>query len=163
MKKYSREDQRIMATWALDCAERVLPLFEAVAPSDARPRDAIEAGRRWVATGTFSMNVIRAASLSAHAAAKDVKHMDPACQAAHAAGQAVATAHVPQHAYGSAYYALRALAASASEDPATLVREELDWQSSRLPDHLRNDVMHRLSIRVVHGTVKVTLTKGPDF
>lgn len=45
MKKYSCEDQRIMATWALDCAKRVLPLFEAVAPDDARPKHAIEVGR----------------------------------------------------------------------------------------------------------------------
>jgi hypothetical protein len=28
MKKYSREDQKLMAAWAADCAERVLPFFE---------------------------------------------------------------------------------------------------------------------------------------
>ncbi|WP_417582080.1 putative immunity protein [Pelagibacterium sp.] len=51
--------------------------------------------------------VVRSASLAAHASAKDVKTDEAACEAAHAAGQAVATAHVPQHAYGGAYYALR--------------------------------------------------------
>ena len=51
------------------------------------------------------MATIRGASLSAHAAAKE--NEDPAAIAA-AAGQAVATAHVAQHAYRSAYYALRA-------------------------------------------------------
>jgi hypothetical protein len=63
------------------------------------------------------MAVIRSASLSAHAAARAAKadNHDAACFAARAAGQAVATAHVTQHAYGSATYALKAIAAA---DPA---------------------------------------------
>jgi len=38
----SEEDRRLIGLWAADCAERVLPLFEAKAPSDTRPREAIE-------------------------------------------------------------------------------------------------------------------------
>jgi hypothetical protein len=41
----SDEDRRLVALWAADCAERVLPLFEAKAPSDTRPRKAIEGTR----------------------------------------------------------------------------------------------------------------------
>jgi hypothetical protein len=37
----SEADRRIVAVWAADCAERVLALFEAEAPADSRPRDAI--------------------------------------------------------------------------------------------------------------------------
>jgi hypothetical protein len=37
----SEADRRIVAAWAADCAERVLELFEAEAPGDSRPRDAI--------------------------------------------------------------------------------------------------------------------------
>ena len=37
----SETDRRIVAVWAADCAERVLRLFEAEAPGDSRPRDAI--------------------------------------------------------------------------------------------------------------------------
>ena len=37
----SEADRRIVAVWAADCAERVLGLFEAEAPEDGRPRDAI--------------------------------------------------------------------------------------------------------------------------
>ena len=96
MKKFSKEDQKVMAIWALDCAEHVLPLFEKVAPQDGRPRKALEIGRKWVEDGIFSMPVIRGASLSAHAAAKDVDSKSPACFAAHSAGQAVATAQVPK-------------------------------------------------------------------
>jgi hypothetical protein len=37
----SESDRRIVAAWAASCAERVLALFEAEAPGDRRPRDAI--------------------------------------------------------------------------------------------------------------------------
>jgi pimeloyl-ACP methyl ester carboxylesterase len=46
----SDEERRLLALWAADCAERVLPLFEAKAPSDTRPREAI-AGIRAFAHG----------------------------------------------------------------------------------------------------------------
>ena len=41
------DDHRLLALWAADCAEHVLPLFEAAAPGDDRPRRAIELGRAW--------------------------------------------------------------------------------------------------------------------
>jgi ABC-type molybdenum transport system ATPase subunit/photorepair protein PhrA len=41
----SEDDRRVLGVWAADCAERTLSLFEAQAPSDTRPRDAIDAGR----------------------------------------------------------------------------------------------------------------------
>jgi immunity protein 5 of polymorphic toxin system len=37
----SEGDRRTVAAWAADCAERVLPIFEAAAPSDGCPRDLI--------------------------------------------------------------------------------------------------------------------------
>lgn len=42
------DDHRRLAAWAADCAEHVLHLFEAAAPSDPRPRAAIERIRGWV-------------------------------------------------------------------------------------------------------------------
>jgi hypothetical protein len=38
MKKYSQQDQRSMAAWAADRAERVLPFFENAYPKDDRPQ-----------------------------------------------------------------------------------------------------------------------------
>src|SRR3989344_2332334 len=73
MKKYSKQDQKLFATWAADCAERVLPFFEKAYPNDKRPRKAIEACRTWVRTGIFKMADIRKASLNAHAAARKAK------------------------------------------------------------------------------------------
>jgi hypothetical protein len=156
MKKYSRDDQRAMARWALDCAERVLPIFEVVRPGDVRPRRAIEIGREWVSTGEFSMAVIRTASLDAHAAAKETT--DPAAiAAAHAAGQAVATAHVPQHAYGGAYYALRAIAARSSDRNTRDASNEREWQAAQLPDHLRAEIMDRVVIDHTGSRLRVSL------
>ena len=40
-------DHHRLALWAAACAEHVLGLFEAVAPDDPRPRQAIEATRAW--------------------------------------------------------------------------------------------------------------------
>src|SRR5215218_6986299 len=102
-------DQKTLAVWAIACAERVMPYFEQQYPDDQRPRHAIEALQRWLHTGVFTMAVIRKASLDAHAAAREVGADTPARSAARAAGQAVATAHVPRHAYGPAVYAQQAI------------------------------------------------------
>jgi hypothetical protein len=125
-----KSDQKILALWAADCAEHVLPFFEDNYPDDDRPRKAIEACRRWAATGVFRMADIRKASLDAHAAAREAREED-ARAAAHAAGQAVATAHVPTHALGSALYGIRAVAARSGNADDGLIRER-DWQLQRL-------------------------------
>jgi hypothetical protein len=41
----SEADRRLVAAWAADCAEHVLPLFEAEAPRDDRPRALIARAR----------------------------------------------------------------------------------------------------------------------
>ncbi|CVK34439.1 putative immunity protein [Methanoculleus bourgensis] len=163
MKKYSREDQMAMATWAADCAERVLPLFEGAYPEDDRPCNAIETCRTWVRTGVFTMAGIRGSSLGAHAAARDAKENDAACFAARAAGQAVATAHVPQHAYGAAYYALKAVAAADPANAGVTVAAEWDWQAGRLPEGLREEIMSRIVVQERGSRVSVKLRKGEGF
>jgi len=134
---FHRNDDKALALWAADCTEHVLPFFEEKYPLDTRPRDAIGTLREWAHTGKFSMPTIRGASLAAHAAAREVKTADQAASfVAHAAGQAVATAHVPTHAFGSALYALKAVAATNPTDPKAAIAKERDWQSSRLPENL---------------------------
>lgn len=162
-KQYSKEDQKLMATWSLDCAERVLPLFESVSPKDDRPQRALEIGRDWVRTEVFSMPVIRKASLGAHAAAKDVKNNDVACFAAHAAGQAVATAHVAQHAYGGSWYALKAIAAANPQNAKERVDNELEWQAQALPEHLRGEIMGRLIVDRVNNKLRISIDKSEGY
>jgi len=125
-----RPDQKVLALWAAECAEHVLPFFEEKHPGDDRPQKAIEACRQWAADGVFKMAAIRKASLDAHAAARDAEEED-ARAAAHAAGQAVATAHVPTHALASALYGIRAAAARSGDTDDGLIRER-DWQLQRL-------------------------------
>lgn len=104
-----KTDHKLLALWAIDCARRVMPYFEEKYPQDNRPHIALETLKTWTDTGVFKMAVIRKASLDAHAAARDVGENSPARSAARACGQAVATAHVPRHAYGSAIYAQQAV------------------------------------------------------
>lgn len=101
---------RLLATWAADCAEHVLPLFSEQYPQDNRPRRAIEAARAW-ARGEVTVGEARAAGLEAHAAARDAAN-DAARAAARAAGQAVGTAHMADHAPHAAAYAIQAMQAA---------------------------------------------------
>jgi hypothetical protein len=109
------------------------------------------------------MSVIRGAALAARAAAREVKLVPQACFGAHACRQAVATAHVAQHAYRATYYALKALAPSNPQDAAQLVTAELDWQALRLPSHLLEEVMNRIIVQQRRRTLFISIQKGLGF
>ena len=68
----SDEHHRLLADWALSCAEHVLHLFESPQPADARPRQAIEGIRAW-ARGEIPMSASRAAGGHAMAAARPLR------------------------------------------------------------------------------------------
>jgi hypothetical protein len=106
---------------------------------------------------------IRGASLAAHAAAREAKENNAACFAAHAAGQAVATAHVPQHAFGAAYYALQAVAAADPVHAEVKIAKERDWQSRRLPKHLRQEILNKVIIQKNDHGILIKIQKGKDF
>lgn len=126
-------DKKTLAIWAIDCAGRVLHYFEEDYPDDPRPRGALNVCREWITTGIFSMAVIRTASLASHAAAREVGVDTPARSAARAAGQAVATPHVPAHSFGAALYARQAVWRAAEPDEAeAAVATERDWQFRHL-------------------------------
>jgi Imm-5 like putative immunity protein len=128
-----KTDHRTLAIWAADCVERVMPYFKEKYPEDPRPRNAIEALREWIRSGTFRMAEIRKASLDAHAAAREAGGDDAARSAARAAGQAVATAHVPTHAVAAAGYALQAVYRATDPSLAdAAVAGERDWQYRHL-------------------------------
>jgi hypothetical protein len=128
------DDRRVLAVWAADCAERTLPLFEAMAPGDARPREAID-GARAFARGELRIGPVRALSAGAHAAAREVD--DPAAvAAARAAGHAAAVAHMAAHARGVAYAAMAA-GLAAPQDPTTVAAVEVRWQQRHASPHVR--------------------------
>jgi hypothetical protein len=126
-------DKRCLAVWALACAERVLPFYEAEFPVDSRPRQSLAALQDWIDTGEFSMKIIRGSALASHAAARDVGEDNPARSAARAAGQAVSTAHVKAHALATANYALQAIfRANFASNPEDAIKAERQWQTQRL-------------------------------
>ncbi len=136
-------DHHLLATWAAACAEHVLPLFEAVKPSDPRPRHAIEQARAWV-RGEIRMSEARAAGGHAMAAARDLT--GAARHAANAAGQAAVVAHVAAHELGAAAYAIKAARATApdgapSGEGERAGRLECQWQRDQLPDAIRDLVL----------------------
>jgi hypothetical protein len=102
---------RVFALKAAQQATRVLAIFEKEHPRDGRPRKAIDAIRRW-AQGDLELGMakVRKLSLDSHAAARAAKS-DAARFAARAAGQAVATWHVPTHAMAIPMYVCKALEA----------------------------------------------------
>lgn len=90
------------------------------------------------------MAVIRKASLDSHAAARDVGSDNPARSAARAAGQTVATAHVPVHAIGGAIYALQAIyRATAPLNAEAAVAKEREWQYQHLLDLLSIPIIRK--------------------
>ena len=132
----SDADHHLLALWAADCAEHVLPLFEAVRPDDVRPRAAVEAARAWT-RGELPMMQARARGGHAMGAARDLR--GAARHAAYAAGQAGAVAHVAEHDLGAAAYAIRAASAAARDggaDAEVARLAERDWQRDHVPSSL---------------------------
>ncbi|MEC4016371.1 putative immunity protein [Streptomyces sp. H27-D2] len=128
----SEEDRRLLGLWAADCAERVLPLFEAMAPHDTRPCEAIEVLRAFTRAGKRT-GQLRSVAWAAHTAAREVD--DPAAAAAaravcYAAAapyiHSLATPHQAKHIHGPAIYAARARELSAGDD-AGVGDEEVRW------------------------------------
>jgi hypothetical protein len=129
-RHFTEQEHRLLAVWAADCAEHVLPYFEAIYPEDDRPRKAIQAVRLWE-RGDLAMVEARKAAFAAHAAARTAAQ--PAARAAaRAAGHAAATAHVAGHARHAAAYAVKA-----AEFIGDAAEAESDWQGNRLPERLR--------------------------
>jgi hypothetical protein len=130
----------LLAAWAADSAEHVLPLFTRWS-TDERPQQAIDTARAW-ARGEIPVGVAQKAAVAAHAAAREVDNPS-ATAAARAAGHAVATAHMADHSMGAFIYALKAVeAAGASVDI------ERAWQEEHIPDEVRELILSGLDIRL---------------
>ncbi|WP_405439728.1 hypothetical protein OG373_21460 [Streptomyces avidinii] len=147
----SEEDRRLLGRWAADCVERALPLFEAKAPSDSRPREAIEGIRAFVREGKRTAR-LRSLAWAAHAAAREVD--DPAATAAaraacHAAAtpyiHPLATPHQSKHVLGPAVYGALARELGAEDDTA-VGDEEIRWAIEHAPPAVR-ELLRRMPAR----------------
>jgi hypothetical protein len=142
------EDHRLLALWAADCAEHVLPIFQTVCPDDDRPLKAIEATRLW-ASGEIKMTQAKEFSGAAYTAAREAKDVSEAARmAALSAHQAAVVAHVAAHELGAAAYAIRAVMESAPKSEREAARiTERDWQRSRLPEQIKALVLDGQRLR----------------
>ncbi|SIN69372.1 putative immunity protein [Agromyces cerinus] len=131
----SETDRREVAAWAAECAERVLALFEAEAPADDRPRDAIARSRAFARGELDAAGEIRrrlVAGRAAHAVSSPA-----AVAAARAAAQAAGVAHMGAHALGAAAYAANAVGLAAPDRPEA-VSDEIAWQLEHMTDETRS-------------------------
>jgi hypothetical protein len=138
----SLEALRALGSWAADCAERALSVYENYADSDSRPRAALE-GIRVFAAGGKRTAQLRSLALSAFSAARLAD--DPAAAAAaRAAGLAAASAythplvdvHQTKHIVGPAAYAALALELYHAGDP-NIGEDEVRWAIEHVTSEVR--------------------------
>ncbi|MDE1946260.1 MAG: hypothetical protein KGH93_03660, partial [Patescibacteria group bacterium] len=116
-------NERTARLCAVDCAERVLPIFEAAHPGDSRPREAIAVARR-CADGLATVEELDAARAAAESAAWYAAE-SAAESAAWAAAESAAWA--AESAAGSAaWYAAESAAGSAARAAA----ESAAWSAA---------------------------------
>ena len=143
----SMESLRMLGSWAADCAERALPLFEALTESNSRPRAAI-AGIREFAGGGKRTAVLRSLALAAFSAARESG--DPAAAAAaRAAGLAASSAYThpladvqqTKHIVGPAAYAALALELDQGGDE-NIGNAEVRWAIEHVPAEVCQILRH---------------------
>ncbi len=109
-------------------------LFEAEAPRNTRPRDAIARTRAFARGELGIADEIRRRFVG-NAAAREVSG-PAAVAAAKAAGQAASVAHMAAHALGAAAYAAKAVGLAALDRPEA-TSEEIHWQLDRVSEPAR--------------------------
>lgn len=86
------EELRLVTRYVAECAEEVLPVYEAVHPDNRRPRAAVDSAWGFV-HGAKRNKLLRTCSLEAHRAAKEVA-TEPARPSARAAADAASAAYL---------------------------------------------------------------------
>lgn len=144
------QDRRLLARWAAACAARTLRLFEAAAPADSRPRDALAALRAY-ARGGRRNSALRSHVWAALAAAREVD--DPAGTAAGRAAAVAAgiaythtnvTAPQTKHVFAPAAYAARARELAA--DDRSAADREIRWAIEHASPAIRA-LVRRMPVR----------------
>ncbi len=124
-----REQHHQLIQWACDCAEHVLPLFGD--KMDPRLTNALKVAEEW-RQGKSSVGDARKAAYDMIALANELSNQT-AIAIARSVGQAVATAHIADHAMGAAWYALKAVKSIGKS-----VDEERQWQEEQLPPEIKD-------------------------
>ncbi|MER5969049.1 putative immunity protein [Streptomyces sp. NPDC002055] len=141
------DELRVVARYAAESAQEVLPVFEEAVPGDPRPRAAVDAAWEFV-NGARRTKLQRVTSLDAHRAAKEAG-TEAAGLAARAAGDAAAAAYLHPiakatqvgHILRAAANAARVAELTAGDDPEA-GDESIEQARQRATPALR-DVLSR--------------------
>jgi hypothetical protein len=152
----SLESLRFLGSWAADCAERALSVYENYTNSDSRPRAAIE-GIRLFAGGGKRTAQLRSLALAAYSAARDAGN-PAAAAAARAAGLAAASAYThplvdvqqTKHIVGPAAYAALALELNQGGDHS-IGDNEVVWAIEHITPEVR-EVLLQMPAREIGRT-----------
>ena len=127
-----KEQHYQLITWACACSENVLHLFGEI--TDERLKNALLIAKEW-AKGNASAGDAMKASVAAHTVARESSH-PTSIAVARSVGQAVATAHMADHSFGAAMYALKAVKNAGKSTDA-----ERRWQDEQLPSEIKDLVL----------------------
>ena len=125
----SEPERRVLARWAVRCAERVLPLFEAASADDRRISEALARARAFGDGQSTAAAEIRLRMEPVKAASEATTPAGAA--AARAVAQAAAVAHMGAHALGAAAYAVKAVTLAHPDRPDAR-DDEVRWQLEQL-------------------------------
>lgn len=130
----SDSQRRLVARWALACAERVLPLFDADETAMSHLRDAVTRTRTYGTGAGDTADAIRKRLIAVKAA--KAASTEAGAAAARSVAQAAAVAHMGAHAFGASAYAVKAVSLTSPASPET-VQTEIQWQVANLGEDER--------------------------
>lgn len=135
VKQYSNE-HKILAIWAIDCLNRILPLFEMKYPSEIILKTAVGTLQKSI-NDEIKMWDARKYTYTVLALAKSMEKDDkPYSQIVRAASHCLAACHVPTHSEGTAMYVVSAieLINKSKDDVVVLMENERIWQINHLKE-----------------------------
>jgi hypothetical protein len=136
-----KEQHRQLIKWSYGCVEHLLPLF--AEKLDDRLYAAVATAKAWE-QGRATVGEARKAALEAIVLANE--STTPAAVAlARAAGHAVATAHMSDHALGAALYGLKVV-----KNTGGSVEAEMKWQNDLLSPEIRELVLTAMREKLKH-------------
>ncbi len=142
VKQYSVE-HKILALWAIDCLNRMLPLFEAKYPDETIPKTAVDTLKKWI-NDEIKMWDARKYTYTVLALARALEKDDkPYSQIVRAASHCLATCHVPTHSEGSAMYVVSAIKQinKDKDNVIELMENERIWQINHLKEMIINPIV----------------------
>ncbi len=142
VKQYSCE-HKILALWAIDCLNRVLPLFEVKYPNETILKTAIGTLQKWI-NDEIKMWDARKYTYTVLALAKTLEKDDkPYSQIVRATSHCLATCHVPTHSEGTAMYVVSAikLINKSKSDVISLMEDERTWQINHLKELMKDPTL----------------------